>query len=35
MNFKLFLNGEELITKKKSRKKKEKDITEIDECLID
>ena len=35
MNFKLFMNGEELITKKKSRKKKEKDITEIEECLID
>ena len=35
MNFKLFLNGEELVTKKKSRKKKEKDITEIEECLID
>ena len=35
MNFKLFMNGEELVTKKRSRKKKEKDITEIEECLID
>ena len=35
MNFKLFVNGEELVTNKKTRKKKEKDIADIEECLID
>jgi len=37
MNFKLFLNGsnEELIKVKKSRKKKVKELYEIDECLLD
>ena len=35
MNFKLFVNGEELIKNKKTRKKKENDITDIEECLID
>ena len=37
MNFKLFLNGsnEEFIKPKKSRKKKVKELYEIDECLID
>jgi len=37
MNFKLFLNGsnDEFIKVKKSRKKKDKELYEIDECLID
>ena len=37
MNFKLFLNGsnEEFIKVKKSRKKKVKELYEIDECLLD
>ena len=32
MNFKIFMNGEEL--KKKPRKKKQKTLYEIDECLL-
>ena len=32
MNFKIFMNGEEI--KKKPRKKKQKTIYDIDECLL-
>ena len=32
MNFKIFMNGEEI--KKKPRKKKQKTLYEIDECLL-
>ena len=35
MNFKLFMDGEEVTKKKRQSKKKQADIFEIDECLID
>ena len=35
MNFRLFMNGEEVTKKKRTKKKKEPDIFEVDECLID
>ena len=35
MNFKLFMNGEEVTKKKRATKKKKQDIFEVDECLID
>ena len=35
MNFKIFMDGIEVTKKKTTRKKKEIDIFEITECLID
>ena len=35
MNFKIFMNGEEVTKKKRQYKKKQQDIFEVDECLID
>ena len=34
MNFKLFMDGEEVTKKKRVNKKKQADIFEVDECLI-